>query len=75
MMNDFCPRIKDKCILATYYEGKVLCGANVSAYSRFVNNKGLLYADKISEKVDCATEKIAKKATKDIRLSKSSEKQ
>ena len=68
-MNDHCPRIDRVCLLATYREDEIHCGANASAYSRFINNKGFLLARNISEKVDCAVERNAKRATKDIRES------
>lgn len=71
-MNDHCPRISAKCILATYVNGDVHCGASVSEYASYVNRKGLLLAKNISEKVDCAEQKKIKRAKKDIMTSKSS---
>lgn len=69
-MNDHCPRISQKCQLATYFEGEVHCGANISTYGKYINKKGVLLARKISQKVDCAHEVKIKSATKDIMTSK-----
>ncbi len=70
-MNDHCPRISARCILATYNEGEIYCGGSVSEYGEYVNLKGFLLARNISAKVDCAEQKARKKAKKNVMTSKS----